>query len=184
MSKVIAGINMTLDGVYDHTVITPGEEMNQHYIDLLNGGGTLLYGRTTYELMEEYWPALVKTPSGDRSSDDFAKAIDSIDKVLFSRTRKSVTWRNSRLAVSGLQEEIESIRKNSQRDILIGSRSLIVQALNQNLVDEFQLMVHPTIEGKGMKLFDEIDHRIQLRLMRTKTIKDSGAVVFYYQPKP
>jgi dihydrofolate reductase len=183
MPTVIAAFNMTLDGNSDHTAGTPDEEVHQHYTDLLNAGGTILYGRTTYQLMEDYWPSLVKTPGPDKAYNDFALAIDRIDKVLFSRTVKSVDWNNSRLSNKSLAEEIASLKQSSGKDIYIGSRSLIIQALNQNLVDEFQILIHPSIEGKGPRLFEEIESRIKLKLQSTKTFKASGVVALYYQPE-
>ncbi|MFC4143510.1 dihydrofolate reductase family protein [Pedobacter mendelii] len=69
----------------------------------------------------------------------------------------------------------------SGKDISVGSRSLIVQLLNSNLIDEFQICVHPVTEGHGLKLFDQINHRIMLKLIKTKTLK-SGSTVFYYEP--
>ena len=183
MPKVIAAFNMTLDGNADHTAGTPDAEVHQHYTDLLNAGGTILYGRTTYQLMEDYWPTLVKKPSGEKTMDDFALAIDNIEKVLFSRSVKSVTWNKTRLATKSLQEEIAELKQNSKQDILIGSRSLIIQALNQNLVDEFQIMIHPAIEGSGLQLFDAIDSRIRLKLLGTKTFEASGVIALYYQPQ-
>ena len=71
MRKLIAAINMTLDGFCDHTIIIPDEEIHQHYADLLDSGDVVLYGRTTYQLMQ-YWQTLIKNPSGDKSMDDFA----------------------------------------------------------------------------------------------------------------
>ena len=87
MRKVIAAINMTLDGFCDHTAGIPDEEIHQHYTELLNEGDAILYGRITYQLME-YWQPLVKNPSGEKTMDDFAKAIDKIPKIVFSHMLK------------------------------------------------------------------------------------------------
>jgi len=84
MRKVIAAINMTIDGVCDHTAGLPDEEIHQHYADLLDSADIILYGRTTYQLMQ-YWQTLIKNPSGKKTADDFAIAIDKIQK-LFSHT--------------------------------------------------------------------------------------------------
>jgi dihydrofolate reductase len=89
MKKVIAAINMTLDGFCDHTAIIPDEEIHQHYADLLRNAGSILYGRITYQLME-FWRDLVKNPSGEKAMDDFAIVMDKIPKIVFSNTLKSV----------------------------------------------------------------------------------------------
>ena len=79
MRKVIAAINMTLDGVCDHTVGVVDEELHQHYADLIYNAGVILYGRTTYLLMQ-FWKTLLKNPAGEKSMDDFAISIDKIPK--------------------------------------------------------------------------------------------------------
>lgn len=179
MRKVLAAINMTLDGFCDHTLIIPDDETHQHYNDLLKETGELLYGRTTYQLMEEYWPLLVKDPSGNKVEDEFATLIDNISKVVFSHTLKDVTWKNSRLAAGTLKEEIAQLKQQPGLPIFLGSPSLIVQAANENLIDEYQLMVHPVIAGKGLILFKDIQQRIDLKLVKTKTFS-GGAVILYY----
>lgn len=81
---------MTLDGICDHTAIIPDDEIHQHYNELLNSADTIIYGRITYQLME-YWPTVVKNPTGNKSMDEFAITIDNISKIVFSRTLKNVT---------------------------------------------------------------------------------------------
>ena len=93
MRKVIAAINMTLDGFCDHTAGIADEETYQHYNELLSSADTILFGRTTYQLMESYWPTVVKNPTGNQPTDEFAIIIDNISKIVFSRTLKSVDWK-------------------------------------------------------------------------------------------
>src|SRR5690606_18726753 len=180
MGKVLAAFNMTLDGVCDHTTGVADEGLHQHYSDLLDHGGIILYGRTTYQLMK-FWQSLLEHPSGDRSMDDFAGSIDRIQKLVFSTTLTETGWDSASLATRSLENEVLELKEQSGKDILIGSRSLIVQLLNSNLIDEFQICVHPFIEGKGMLLFDKIKTRISLKLIGTKVL-DSGAMVLSYRP--
>jgi dihydrofolate reductase len=182
MRKLIAGINVTLDGVCDHTAVIPDDEISQHYNDLMKSVGGMLWGRITYQLMESYWPPLVKNPSGDKTDDDFAIFVEEIPKIVFSRTLKSVDWKNARLVKRGLKEEILDLKQQAGKDLLVGSRSLIAAALNLGLVDEFQLCVHPVIAGKGMRLFENMNDRITFKVLKTKTFRASGATVFYYEP--
>ena len=91
MRKLIAAINMTLDGFCDHTVIIPDEEIHQHYADLLDNADVVLYGRITYQLME-YWRTLKENPSGEKSMDDFAIAIDKIPKTISPILNPLNTW--------------------------------------------------------------------------------------------
>ena len=175
---------MTLDGFCDHTAIMPDEEVHQHYTDLLNNGGVVLYGRITYQLMQ-FWQTLIKNPSGEKSMDDFAIAIDKIPKIVFSHTLKNTGWDSAKLANQSIEEEVAALkqsRNGGSKDIFISSRSLIIQLLKLHLIDELQLCVHPVIAGSGLPLFENINNRTVLKLTKTKTFS-GGAVTLYYQTK-
>lgn len=172
---------MTLDGYCDHTAMIADEEIHQHYTDLLLSAGTLLYGRTTYQLMESYWPTLVKAPSGHKHMDDFALAIDNISKIVFSSTLKQVPWKNSQLKKEIIAKEIVELKQQTGNPILAGSPSLIVALTNLGLVDEYQIAVQPIIVGSGLPLFKNIRERVDLKLLKTKTF-GCGAVLFYCAP--
>jgi dihydrofolate reductase len=180
MRKVIAAINMTLDGICDHTAGIPDENLHQHYAELLDNAGVLLYGRTTYLLMQ-FWQTLIKKPSGQKSMDNFALAIDRIQKIVFSQTLKKTEWDSAKLSTNEIEKEVLELKQQSGKNILVGSRSLIIQLINLNLIDEFQICIHPMIEGKGLPLFDKIKDRTFFRLLKTK-IFDSGAIILYYEP--
>lgn len=180
MRKLIATMNMTLDGFCDHTAMMADDEIHDHYTTLINHSGLLLYGRTTYQLMESYWPAVVKTPTGNRATDDFAAAIDNASKMVFSRTLQRVDWRNTTLKNELRQEEILELKQQPGRDLLVGSPGLILALARLNLVDEFQLSVQPTVVGAGLPLFKNITKRIDLKLLKTKTF-GCGAITLYYK---
>lgn len=180
MKKVIAAFNMTLDGVCDHTAGIADEGLHQHYAELIDNSGVILYGRTTYQLMQ-FWQTLLQNPSGEKSMDDFAISIDKIQKLVFSQTLTDTDWDSAEIANRSLDEEILELKKQPGKDILVGSRSLIIQLLNSDLIDEFQICIHPVIEGKGLLLFDQIKDRILLKLIKTKSL-NSGAIVCYYEP--
>lgn len=175
MSKLIGAINMTLDGFCDHKAMIADEELHQHYTELLSSAGTLLYGRITYQLMESYWPSLVKNPTGDKAMDEFAVIIDNIPKIVFSRTLKNVGWKSAKLADRALEEEVSDFRKQEGKDILVGSPGLVAALTQLNLIDEYQLCIHPVILGNGLPLFKNIDERKILKLINTKTFS-SGAI--------
>ena len=186
MRKLIAAINMTLDGFCDHTAMIADDEIHKHYNELLSSAGTLLYGRITYQLMESYWPTVVKNPTGNKPMDEFAVLIDNISKIVFSHTLKNVEWKNARIAKRGIKEEILALKQShngGNKDIVVGSPGLIVAAGNLNLIDEYQLSVQPTIIGKGLQLFKNIHDRINLKLVKTKTFR-CGAITLYYEPAP
>ncbi len=181
MRKLIAGINMTLDGFCDHTEMIADDEIHEHYNDVLRNADTLIYGRTTYQLMESYWPTLVENPSGNKPTDDFAVLIDNISKIVYSRTLKSVDWKNTTLKKEIIKEEILNLKHQKGGNILVGSPSLIVAFTQLDVVDEFQLAVQPTILGSGLTLFKNIKNRVNLKLLKTKTF-DCGAIALYYEP--
>ena len=123
MRKLIAAINMTLDGFCDHTTIIADDELHQHYNELLgNAGAIIIYGRVTYQLMENYWPTVVKNPTGNKPTDEFAVLIQNIPKIVFSRTLKHVEWKNSNLAKRDVKEEISELRQQPGKDILLAAQ--------------------------------------------------------------
>ncbi len=180
MSKLIAVMNMTLDGFCDHTAMTGGEEIHQHYTEVLNSSDAVIYGRITYELME-YWKPFVQNPTGQRDMDEFAAAIDKISKIVYSRTLEHVDWNNTELKREVIRDEILDLKQNADKDILVGSPSLIVELANLRVVEEYQLGVHPTIVGSGLPLFKNIAEKIDLNLIESKTF-GSGAIFLSYEP--
>ncbi len=181
MRNIIATFNMTLDGICDHTAGIPDEEIHQHYADLLRQGDAILYGRTTYQLME-FWRTFLENPSEEKSMNDFARAIDNIPKIVFSHTLQTVDWESATIAKRDLTEEVLELKQQSGKNILVGSRSLIIQLMKQNLIDEFQLCIYPMVEGHGLSLFEDINDRMLLKLVKSKTFQN-GAIMLYYQPK-
>ena len=184
MRKLIAAMNVTLDGFCNHEAMTADDEIHEHYSDLLRNAGTLIYGRITYQLMESYWPTVVKNPTGNRPTDDFAVLIDDVTKIVYSRTLKNVVWKNSTLKKEIVKEEIVALkqsRNGGSKNILVGSPSLIVALTQLDLIDEYQLGVQPIVLGNGLPLFKNIKDRINLKLLKTKTF-GCGAVALYYEP--
>lgn len=178
MRKLIAAMNMTIDGFCDHTAGIADEELHQHYADLLKNSGVILYGRITYQLME-YWRTVVKNPTGEKATDEFAIIMDKTPKIVFSHTLKSVDWDSATLADKGLKETVLDLKQQSGKNILVGSPSLIVALHTMGLIDEYQLCVHPVILGNGLPLFRNIADKSLLRLLKTKPFT-SGAITLYY----
>ena len=174
-------MNMTLDGFCDHTAMIADDELHQHYNELLSDADALIYGRITYQLMESYWPTVVKNPTGNKPTDEFAVLIDNISKIVFSRTLKNVDWKSSKLVKGGIKEVVLELKQQAGKNIFVGSPSLIVASMQLDLIDEYQLCVQPIILGKGLRLIKNINDRIDLKLIKTK-IFGSGSIVLYYEP--
>src|SRR5258706_3550153 len=118
MRKLIAAINMTLDGFCDHTAGIADDELHQHYNELLSNADTILWGRITYQLMESYWPTVVNNPTGNKPTDEFAVLIDNISKIVFSRTLKHVDpivigWKNTKLKNEVIKEEVLELKRQA-----------------------------------------------------------------------
>jgi dihydrofolate reductase len=132
----------------------------------------------------EYWRTFLENPSEEKSMNDFAIAIDNIPKIVFSHTLNNVEWKSATIADRDLKEtvlELKQSRNGGSKAIFAGSRSLIIQLLKLNLIDEYQLCVHPVIAGTGLPLFENINDRTILKLIKTKTFS-GGAVTLYYEP--
>ncbi|MVO07560.1 dihydrofolate reductase [Flavobacterium sp. TP390] len=181
MRKIIGALNMTIDGICNHTAGIPDEAIHEHYTELLHQGDAILYGRKTYELMT-YWQTILENPSEEKSMNEFALAIDTIPKIVFSNTLKEINWKSASLAQNNLKEEVVALKNQSGKAIFVGSRSLIIALLQLNLIDEIQLCIHPMVEGKGLSLFEDIRERMVFNLVKHKTFTNE-AIILYYQPK-
>jgi len=181
MRKLITSINMTLDGFCDHEAGIVDEELHEKVNELFNEVDTVIFGRVTYQLMEEGWPSVVMNPTGIKSVDEFAVLIDRVQKIVFSHTLKQVSWNNTRLAEGELIEEVKKLKQMPGKNMLAGGPSIIDTLMVAGLIDEYYLWVHPIVLGKGLPLFKNIPERINLKLINTITL-GSGVVILHYQP--
>jgi dihydrofolate reductase len=181
MRKLLAAINMSLDGFCDHTAMMADDEIHQHYNELLSNADTILFGRITYQLMESYWPTVVKNPTGNKPSDEFAVLIDNIFKIVYSHTLENVVWKNTKLKTEVIKEEILELKQQTGKNILVGSPGLIAAFTQLDLIDEYQLTIQPIVLGSGLPLFKNIKDSVHLKLLKTKTF-GCGAVTLYYKP--
>ena len=183
MRKLIAFDFVTLNGYYkgpkgDISWHRHGAEENGYAAEKLKSGGTLLFGRVTYEMMASYWP----TPIAIKNDPVVAEGMNNADKIVFSRTLKKVEWNNTRLVKENIAEEIKKMKRMAGKDMtLLGSGSILTQFAEQGLIDEYQIMVDPVVLGDGTPLFKDIKHKLDLKLTTTTTFK-SGVVLLCYQP--
>jgi len=153
-------------------------EQNAYAIEMLKGGDTLLFGRATYELMASYWP----TPFALNNDPVVAEAMNSADKIVFSRTLRKVKWSNTRLVRGDMVEEIRKMKEMSGKTMtLLGSGSIVTQLAQESLIDEYQIMVDPVVLGKGTPIFKGLKRRMNLKLTSTRTFRN-GTVLLCYQP--
>ncbi|MCW3125810.1 MAG: dihydrofolate reductase [Bacteroidetes bacterium] len=180
MRKLIASMNITLDGYCDHTAGVVTDELHEHYNEQMRETGPQLMGRITYQLMESAWPPMVSHPTGNKPMDDFAILMNNATKIVFSRTLQHVDWKNATLAQGELTEEVMKLKQLAGESIVVGSPSLIAQLTQADLIDEYRLCIHPVVLGSGLVLFQGIQNKIGLNLVKTKTFH-SGVVALYYE---
>jgi dihydrofolate reductase len=155
-----------------------GAEESEYAMEGLKSGGTLLFGRVTYEMMASYWP----TPDAIKNAPIVADGMNNAEKIVFSRTLKKVEWNNARLVKDNIVEEIKKMKRMSGKDMtLLGSGSILTQFAEHGLIDEYQIMVDPVVLGEGTAIFKGIKHKLDLKLTMTRTFK-SGVVLLCYQP--
>ncbi|MFN6963458.1 MAG: dihydrofolate reductase family protein [Pyrinomonadaceae bacterium] len=180
MGKIIAAMNMTVDGFCDHTAGIADDELHEHYTELLRSSAVAIWGRIAYQLME-YWRPIAESPTGNKVTDDFVEVIDDLSKIVYSRTLTSVDWKNTELKRQLVKDEILDFKRREQRDIIVGSPSMIVQFTQLGLIDEYQLGIQPMVIGSGLTLFKNITDRLDLELLNTKPFA-SGVIILYYEP--
>jgi dihydrofolate reductase len=142
------------------------------------GGGTLVFGRITYELMASYWP----TPEASRNDPGVAERMNSLPKIVFSRTLDRAPWSNTRLVKEGMADEIRRLKRDPANDLAImGSGSVVSQLAELGLVDEYQIVVTPVVLGAGRTMFEGLAKRQSLKLTMTRSFVN-GNVLVCYQP--
>jgi dihydrofolate reductase len=181
MRNVIFAINITLDGCCDHTQQLADEETHEYFTHLMQDVDLLVFGRKTYELMVPYWPDIAKSQSETKAENEFARAFDSIDKLVFSRSLDSAKDKNTRIVPTNPGDEILRLKKERGKNILVGGVDIPSQLIELGLVDEYRLVVTPIIAGEGRRLLEGVSLResLQLKLIESKLFK-SGSVALRY----
>jgi dihydrofolate reductase len=179
------------DGSQNWTV--PDNEIDQSAVKSMPGGDTILFGRKTYDQFESFWPHALDDPktaqdphdSGRRTPAirEMAKWINDATKWVFSRTRKDVTWKNSRLIREFDAREVEALKKQPGKDMIIfGSGSVVSQLTEHGLIDEYAFIVGPVFLAGGRPLITGLSRNVRLELLEAKAYP-SGNVVLRYAPR-
>ena len=143
-----------------------------------SGGGELVFGRVTYEMMAGHW----QTPEAHEAMPVVAERMNSLPKVVFSRTLDEVTWPNTELIKADITDAMRDKKRESGPDMVImGSGTIVSQLTEARLIDEYQLVVNPIVLGSGRTLFEGVDGNVDLKLVDTRAFKN-GNVVMWYQP--
>jgi dihydrofolate reductase len=181
--KLISFMVVTLDGYYEgpngeFDWPNVDDEFYEFSIDQLNDIDILVFGRATYEVMADYWP----TPAAHEESPAIAARMNTISKVAVSTTLDSADWQNTSLVNGNAAEAISELKRQPGKYLAIfGSPQLTASLLEQGLVDELRVMVHPILLGAGKSLFRTLSDRVPLELRQTRTF-ESGNVMLTYRP--
>jgi len=179
MRKVTFAINITIDGYCGHEAMIADDELHEYFTELLRDTGVHIFGRNTYHLMYPYWHDVAASQSETEVINEFARTFDSIPKIVFSTTLKSVEWNNTALLHSHLRDEILKLKEQPGKNIAIGSLNIASQVAQWDLIDEYHFVVHPVIAGKGPRLF-ETDKNFALKFVGAKAFR-SGVIALHYE---
>ncbi len=184
MSKVVFQNMVSLDGLFEgphkweidwHTV---GEEFNEFAINALKSAGALIFGAVTYQGMAAYWTS----PDALKDDPEVAGLMNSLPKIVFSRTLEKAEWNNTRQVKGDAVEEIARLKSQPGKDLLIfGSADLASPLIQNSLVDEYRIFINPIVLGQGTPLFQGLKNRLPLKLVDSK-IFNNGLVLLVYQP--
>jgi len=181
MRKLIFAINTTLDGCVDHTKQVAGDETLEYFTHVMRDADLQVFGRKTYQLMVPYWPEVAKDQSNSKADIDFARAFDSINKIVFSRSLENAEDRNTRIVRTNLRDEMLKLKKEQGKNILVGGVDVPSQLMELGLVDEYRFVVTPIVAGEGRRLLEGVSlpEKLQLKLVDSKIFR-SGCVALHY----
>lgn len=173
-------INVALDGCYDHTVGIADEDLHRNAMEYIAGCDALLFGRVTYEMMKEAWRLPASWPMPEWMM-PFAKTIDAAKKYVVSNSLKEVDW-NSELVRGDLATFVQQLKQQPGKGIGVGGVQLAQALTELGLIEEYQIVVHPRIIGRGPTLFAGLSKMVDLKLVGREEFS-SGAVALRYQRK-
>jgi len=184
MGRLLAFNSISLDGYFTDAngdmswLYNPkkDEEWDAYVAGNASGGGVLVLGRVTYELMKKYWP----TPAAVQNNPVVAKRMNSGQKVVFSRTIGSSDWENTRFVKNNMAGEIRRLKNMPDVHMaILGSGSIIAQLTQERLIDEYQFVITPMILGRGRTMFDGVKDKVQLKLTSSRTFSNGNVVLIY-----
>lgn len=187
MRKLIVFNHVTLDGYFvdangGFNWARNGNEDPEYsafVAENASGGSELLFGRVTYGLMASYWPSAI----ADQHNPVVAKAMNSMAKVVFSRTLEKATWNNTKLVRGDIVAAVRKMKTEPGPGMaILGSGSIVAQLAPENLIDEYQMVLDPVALGNGRSMFHGIRQPLNLSLTRTRTFKN-GKIFLCFEPE-
>jgi len=153
-------------------------EWNAFVAENASGGGALVFGRITYDLMASFWP----TPFAIENMPAVAERMNKLPKIVFSRTLDKASWNNTKLVKGDIAAAIRKMKQEPGEGMaILGSGSIVAQLAQESLIDEYQIVVNPLALGKGRSMFDGIKEKFMLKLTKSRTF-GNGNVLLCYEP--
>lgn len=172
-------INVTLDGCCDHRAVNAGEDLHRHATTTLERADALLFGRVTYQMMEDAFRPSAETQASPGETDPFARTIDAAKKYVVSRTLKQVDW-NAELVRGDLASAVRELKQIPGKGLLVGGVTLPLALAELGLIDEYEFVVHPSVAGHGPTVLAGLSKPLDLRLVNRMEL-GSGAVALRYE---
>ncbi|MTW14014.1 deaminase [Pseudoduganella eburnea] len=177
-------INITLDGCCDHRAIPADQELHIYFADRLAEADALLFGRVTYEMMEEAWRLPASGVWPDWMADwmhPFAKIMDAAKKYVVSTTLDRVDW-NAQLVHGDLVTAVRELKNEPGRGLYLGGVKLPLALAEQGLINEYEFVLHPRLAGHGPAVFGGLSKYVDLMPVGRHDFQ-SGAVALRYKPR-
>ena len=182
MGLLTFALNVTLDGCDDHREMIADDELHDYFTELMDAAGAMLFGRTTYELMEDAWPAVARDEQAPRASREWARKLEAKPKYVVSASRHDFPWSNTFRVEGDLHEAVRQLKEKTPRGVLVGSPTLSAALERLGLIDEYRLVVHPVLAGHGPTLFQGLERSRRLDLVSTHRLQ-SGVMAMHYRRK-
>ena len=180
MGLLSFGLNVTLDGCIDHTQGIVDDELHDYWTQVMDQSGAMLFGRNTYELMEQAWPAIARDEKAPRAMREWAQKLEAKTKYVVSSSRSDFPWQNTIRVDGDLREAIASLKAKTERGVLVGAPKLATALEEMGLVDEYRIVLHPVISGHGPTLFHGLSRPRRLELVSTRRFA-SGVQALHFR---
>ncbi|WP_129715258.1 dihydrofolate reductase family protein [Pedobacter sp. SYP-B3415] len=180
MRKVSFSLNISLDGYCDHTLFNPAEDVLDYFTRMTDDVDLYFFGRVMYGLMFPYWADVARTQSGTAAENLFAVKFSAIDRVVVSGSLDSADEK-TRIIRGDPAEALLKLKQQKGKKISVDSVTMLPELIAADLIDEFNLVVHPVLIGRGRRLLDDgsLQENLKLKLRETITF-ESGCVALHY----
>jgi dihydrofolate reductase len=183
VGNVVLMLSVSLDGFFegpnrelDWQIVD--DELHRYFNDVLRDAGAFVSGRITYDLMAGFWPTADEDPASTPPMVEFAAIWRDKPKIVYSKTLEDAGW-NTTIFRNVVPDEVRALKERFEGDLALGGADLAGVFMEDDLIDEYRLYVHPVLLGSGKPLFWPSEERTKLRLVQTRTFR-SGVVLLHY----